>query len=105
MELAQLPESARSAEERTVTGMILDDQLWHDSMIIGNRSQVPPPEGWSRLDSRMRDLIHRGVYDVEADSTPWASSTRFMRFTSILVDQLYSIVQNKRERVSRSLCS
>jgi hypothetical protein len=76
-------------------GLILDDQLWHDSMIIGNRSQVPPPEGWSCLDSRMRDLIHRGVYDVEANNTPWDSSTRSMWFTSILVDQLYSIVQNK----------
>jgi hypothetical protein len=85
--------------------MILDDQLWHDSMVVGNRSQVPPPEGWSRLDERMRDLILRGIYDVEADSTPWASSTRSMRFTSVLVDQLYSIVQDERERVSRSLCS
>jgi hypothetical protein len=83
---------ARSNEERTVMGMILDDQLWHDSMVIGNRSQVPPPEGWSRLDNHMKDLIHRGIYDVEADSTPWASSTRSMWFTSILVDQLYSIV-------------
>jgi hypothetical protein len=86
---------ARSNEERTVTGMILDDQLWHDSMVIGNSSQVPPPEGWGRLDNHMRDLIYRGIYEVEADSTPWASSTRSMRFTSILVDQLYSIVQNE----------
>jgi hypothetical protein len=74
-------------------------------MMIGNRNQAPPPEGWSRLDTRMRDLIHRGVYDLEAESTPWPSSTRSMRFASILSDQLYTIVKDERERVSRSLCS
>jgi hypothetical protein len=74
-------------------------------MVIGNRSQTPPPEGWSRVDSRMRDLIHRGIYDVEEESTPWHSSTRSMRFASILTDQLYTIVKEERERVSRGLSS
>jgi hypothetical protein len=89
-------------EAKTINGLILDDQLWLDSMVIGNRSQIPPQEGWSRLDTRMRDLIHRGVYDLESESIPWPSSTRSMRFSSILVDQLYTIVKDERERVSRS---
>jgi hypothetical protein len=73
--------------------------------MIGNRDQIPPPEGWNRLDTRMRDLIHRGVYDLEDESTPWASSTRSMRFSSILVDQLYAIVKEERHRVRSSLHS
>jgi hypothetical protein len=76
--IGQLQDPDCSVEERAITGLVLDDQLWLDSMVIGNRSRTPPPEGWSHLDSRMRDLIHRGVYDLEVKSTPWASSTRSM---------------------------
>jgi hypothetical protein len=103
--IGQLQDPDRSVEERTITGLVLDDQLWLDSMVIGNRNQVPPPEGWSRLDTRMRDLIHHGVYDLEVESTPWASSTRSMWFSSILVDQLYTIVKEERHRVRRGLGS
>jgi hypothetical protein len=93
--IGQLQDPDCSVEERTITGLVLDNQLWLDSMVIGNCNQAPPPEGWSRLDTRMRDLIHRGVYDLETESTPWASSTRSMQFSSILVDQLYTIVQEE----------
>jgi hypothetical protein len=66
----QLPKQDCPVAERAIAGMILDDELWLNSMVIGNRSQVPPPEGWSHLDEQMRDLIHCGVYDVEAETTP-----------------------------------
>jgi hypothetical protein len=47
--------------DRAIIGLIMDDEFWHDAMTIANCSHVPPPEGWSRLDSRMRDLLHRGL--------------------------------------------
>jgi hypothetical protein len=103
--MGQLQAPDRSVEGRTINGLVLDDQLWLDSMVIGNRNQSSPQEEGSRLDTRMRDLIHRGVYDLEAESTPWASSTRSMRFSSILVDHLYALVKEERHRVCRGLCS
>jgi hypothetical protein len=73
--MAQVSEEERSLNDCAIVGLIMDKELWHDAMPIANRSQVPPPEGWSRLDSQMRDLLHCGLYDAQADDVPWPSST------------------------------
>jgi hypothetical protein len=82
-------------------GGTLDDRLWIQA-IIGDRWNERRAEhrGEDRDDVVLESLIAMGVYDHDDYDQRWSASTRAMRHTSAIANQLWRLLDNERTRVS-----
>ena len=88
-----------------VPGATIDDQLWHQSLVVDRvleslRGSHPGPN-----DDMMWTLIQRGILDMDSDDTPWDSSTRSMRYSAVVGCRLWGLLAGERTRVGLLLRS
>jgi hypothetical protein len=82
-------------------GHSLDDMIWHQAMTSFRnqaefhhiRSNQTPNE------HVLFELVTRGLHDGTNLDNPWPSSMRSMRYTAVMVDCLWSIVEREQVRV------
>ena len=83
-----------------VAGALLDDQLWHQALVMDCvlESLCGLEQGLN--DAMMWMLLHRGVIDASIVDKPWNGSTWSMRYSAVLVGQLWGLLAGERTRVS-----
>ena len=79
-----------------------DDQLWVRSMVAfrNNRARIlnVAPAG-NTPDGVLRTLLSQGLTDHTEDDRPWDSSTRAQRYSAVLVDRLWALLERETTRV------
>jgi hypothetical protein len=80
--------------------LLNEDKLWVWSMgtarhLEETRAGLPPTTSAAQI----WRLLHFGVYDWSQENKPWESSTRAMRYASVLGDRLWSALETERIRV------
>ena len=98
-----------------MSGLSLDDQLWHQSLVAYHRHQEveratgarASPE-WAGVqqtddDQVLLKLLERGITDQSAFDKPFNASTRSMRFAAVMGDCLWSLLERERLQVRNHL--
>ena len=83
-----------------VTGATLDDQLWHQVLVMDHVLESLCGSEQGPNDAMMWTLLHRGIIDASVVNKPWNGSTQSMRYSAVLVGQLWGLLAGKRTRVS-----
>ena len=80
--------------------LVFDDLVWHQSIVSleclqnfrgGLRADPDDAVFWS--------LLVRGVLDMEPEERPTNASTRAVRYSAVMGDRLWAMVQGERLRV------
>ena len=77
-----------------------DDLVWHQSIVSLERLQTF--RGGLRADpddAVFWNLLMRGVLDMEPEERPTDASTRAVRYSAVMGDRLWAMVQGERLRV------
>ena len=85
--------------------LLFDDLVWHQSIVSLERLQTF--RGGLRADpddAVFWNLLMRGVLDMEPEERPTDASTRAVRYSAVMGDRLWAMVQGERLRVCW-LCS
>ena len=78
----------------------LDDQLWHQAMIVDRRQTLVHRDRVSTQDEKiLMYLIERGVIDHSAFDQKNAAATRAMRHSAAMADRLWSMLDKEKEKV------
>ena len=83
-----------------VAGATLDDQLWHQALVMDRVLESPWGSEQGPNDAMMWTLLRRGVIDADSVDKPWNGSTRSMRYSAVLVGRLWGLLAGERTRVS-----
>ena len=81
-------------------GCTLDDQLWYqclasDRYMVEHRNRMQKTH-----DERLLWLmLRRGIYDQAPEDRPWDGAVRSMRYSAIMGDRLWSMIETERKRV------
>jgi len=98
-----------------LSGLSLDDQLWHQSLATYCRHQEveratgarvsPDWAGVQRTDDDqvLLKLLERGVTDQSAFDRPFDALTHSMCFAAVIGDHLWSLLERERLRVRNHL--
>ena len=78
-----------------VAGAMLDDQLWHQALVMDCVLESLRGSEQGLNDVMMWMLLHRGVVDK-----PWNRSTWSMRYLAMLMGRLWGLLARERTRVS-----
>ena len=82
----------------------MDDQLWHQAIssvrYIEEFHRGVRSEDGSNL--HLFNLIRRGLVDPEQEDKMSEATTRAMRYTAIVGERLWAMVEGERARVSPS---
>ena len=82
--------------------LVFDDLVWHQSIVSLERLQTF--RGGLRADpddAVFWQLLMRGVLDMEPEERPTDASTRAVRYSAVMGDRLWAMVQGERLRVCR----
>ena len=82
--------------------LVFDDLVWHQSIVSLERLQTF--RGGLRADpddAVFWQLLMRGVLDMEPEERPNDASTRAVRYSAVMGDRLWAMVQGERLRVCR----
>ena len=82
--------------------LVFDDLVWHQSIVSLERLQTF--RGGLRADpddAVFWQLLMRGVLDMEPEERPMDASTRAVRYSAVMGDRLWAMVQGERLRVCR----
>ena len=80
--------------------LVFDDLVWHQSIVSLERLQTF--RGGLRADpddAVFWNLLMRGVLDMEPEERPSDASTRAVRYSAVMGDRLWAMVQGERLRV------
>ena len=83
-------------------GLILDDRLWQQSIGVARHfSSVrnPGARDWTHNERSLADMMYMGLLDLNSEHRSNDASSRAMRFSSILADRLWSMIEKERSRV------
>ena len=87
-----------------VAGATLDDQLWHQALVMDRVLESLRGSEQGPNDAMMWTLLRQGVVDTDSVDKPWNRSTRSMRYSAILVGRLWGLLAGERTRVSVRIC-
>ena len=85
--------------------LVFDDLVWHQSIVSLERLQTfrgglcADPD-----DAVFWQLLMRGVLDMEPEERPTDASTRAVRYSAVMGDRLWAMVQGERLRVCSLRC-
>ena len=80
-----------------VIGASLDNQLWHQTMVMDWVLESLQGSEQNSNDAMMWTLLWHG------EDSPWDRSTRSMRYSAMLVGCLWGLLAGERTRVSPHL--
>ena len=83
-----------------VAGATLDDQLWHQALVMDRVLESLRGSEQGPNDAMMWTLLRRGIIDADVVDKPWNGSTRSMRYSAVLVGRLWGLLAGERTRVS-----
>ena len=83
-----------------VTGATLDDQLWHQALVMDHVLESLRGSEQGPNDVMMWILLHRGVIDASVIDKLWDRSTRSMRYSAVLIGRLWGLLAGERTWVS-----
>ena len=83
-----------------VAGATLDDQLWHQALVMDRVLESLHGSEQSPNDAMMWTLLRCGVIDDSVIDKPWNGLTQSMRYLAILVGRLWGLLARERTRVS-----
>ena len=83
-----------------VLGAMLDDQLWHQALVMDHVLESLCGSKQSSNDTMMWTLLRRGVVDGSIVDKPWNGSTRSMRYSVVLVGHLWRLLAGERTQIS-----
>ena len=82
-----------------VAGATLDDQLWHQVLVMDCVLESLHGSKQGPNDAMMWTLLCRGVIDADSVDKPWNGSTQSMRYSAVLVGRLWGLLAGERTRV------
>ena len=82
-----------------VVGVTLDDQLWHQALVMDRVLESLRGSEQGPNDAMMWTLLRRGVIDADVVDKPWDGSTQSMRYSAVLVGRLWGLLAGERTRV------
>jgi hypothetical protein len=89
------------ARREWLFNLSLDDQLWHQSMVVlRNLDEERRGQSMTLEEQPLFHLIQLGVVDPPASDHPFESATRSMRYSAAIADRLWNLLREERERVS-----
>ena len=68
-----------------VSGATLDDQLWHQVLVMDHVLELLRGSKQGSNDTMMWTLLRHGIIDANIVDKPWDGSTWSMRYLAILV--------------------
>ena len=71
-----------------VLGVTLDDQLWHQMLVMDCILELLHGSKQGPNDVMMWTLLHCGVIDASVVDKSWDGSMRSMRYSAVLVSRL-----------------
>ena len=83
-------------------GLVLDDILWQQAIGVERHfieHRLARVSFWTHDEQRLARLLHRGVQDHRPIDRLMDSSTRSMRYSAVLADRLWSMLETERNRV------
>ena len=83
-----------------VSGATLDDQLWHQSLVMDWVLELLHGSEQGPNDAMMWTLLCWGIIDASIVDKPWNGSTQSMRYLAVLVGRLWGLLAGERTRVS-----
>ena len=83
-----------------VAGATLDDQLWHQALVMDRVLESLRGSEQGPNDAMMWTLLHQGVINASVVDKPWNGSTRSMRYSAVLVGRLWGLLAGERTWVS-----
>ena len=83
-----------------VAGAMLDDQLWHQALVMDRVLELLCSSEQGPNDVMMWMLLRRGIIDASIIDKPWNGSTWSMRYSAVLVGWLWGLLAGERTRVS-----
>ena len=83
-----------------VSGATLDDQLWHQALVMDCILESLRSSEQGSNDMMMWTLLHWGVIDADVVDKPWDGSTRSMKYSAMLVGRLWGLLARERTQVS-----
>ena len=83
-----------------VAGATLDDQLWHQTLVMDRVLESLCGSEQGPNDAMMWMLLRRRVIDADSVDKPWNGSTRSMRYSAVLIGRLWGLLAGERTRVS-----
>ena len=83
-----------------VSGAMLDNQLWHQMLVMDHVLESLHGSEQGPNDAMMWTLLCYGVVDASVIDKPWDGSTHSMRYSAILVGQLWGLLAGEKTRVS-----
>ena len=83
-----------------VAGALLDDQLWHQTLVMDRVLELLHGSEQGPNDAMMWTLLRRRVIDANSVDKPWSGLTWSMRYSAVLVGRLWGLLAGERTRVS-----
>ena len=83
-----------------VSGAILNDQLWHQALVMDHILELLCGSEQGSNDMMMWTLLCHGVIDADVIDKPWDGLTWSMRYLAMLVGRLWGLFAGERTRVS-----
>ena len=83
-----------------VAGATLDNQLWHQALVMDHVLESLCGSEQGPNDAMMWTLLCCGIINASVIDKPWNGSTRFMRYSAVLVGRLWGLLAGERTQVS-----
>ena len=83
-----------------VAGAMLDDQLWHQMLVMDCVLELLHSSEQGLNDAMMWMLLCQGIVDASIVDKPWNGSTRSIRYLAVLVGRLWGLLAGERTQVS-----
>ena len=79
-----------------VAGVTLDDQLWHQALVMDCILELLHGSEQGSNDAMMWTLLRRGIIDSSVVNKPWNGSTWSMRYSAMLMGRLWGLLAGER---------
>ena len=79
---------------------MLNDQLWHQALVMDRILELLHSSEQGPNDAMMWTLLCRSIIDANVIDKPWDGSTQSMRYLAVLVGRLWGLLAGERTRVS-----
>ena len=79
---------------------MLDNQLWHQALVMDCVLESLRGLEQGPNDAMMWTLLCHGIIDADGVDKPWSGSTRSMRYLAVLVGRFWGLLAGERTRVS-----
>ena len=79
---------------------MLDDQLWHQALVMDCILELLHGSEQGPNNAMMWMLLCCGIINASVVDKPWNGSTRSMRYSAMLMGRLWGLLAGERTRVS-----